>query len=454
MPAEAVRTIETSSEITRVQVLSESVRAFATATSDHTRLLDTVVERVAYALDAFVALAILSDDGKWLTHGAAYDTDADVLDFARRTVLAEALATDAEPALQRVLETGQALILNDFGSEALRARVEPDRFEAMSSLEITSVVFVALRTQVESIGLLCMVRRGAACVPFDGLDVSFARMLADHAALAIANARLLDDERQIIARLRAVADAGRDFASATESFDDLAHVVASRIATLVGDMCSIQLVSADAQWMERTCAIHHRDPALREAARRVGETARSPMGQSFSGRIAVTGHSLLMPNISTAELVASVAEERRAFVEQLAITSIAGTPIRLDGRTIGVVVMGRSGQGRPYTQADLELLEDIVAHAERAIASNLRADAARQAEKTQEIGRLAGNAAHDINNLLSVIMSYSDMLIADRDEGDPMRADLLEIQSASERAAALMRELLVLGHALKAQKKS
>jgi two-component system cell cycle sensor histidine kinase/response regulator CckA len=66
----------------------------------------------------------------------------------------------------------------------------------------------------------------------------------------------------------------------------------------------------------------------------------------------------------------------------------------------------------------------------------------RQASKMDAVGQLASGVAHDFNNLLSVILSYSQMLAADLKEGDPMRADLNEIQSAGMRAVALTRQLL------------
>src|SRR6202035_2264727 len=66
----------------------------------------------------------------------------------------------------------------------------------------------------------------------------------------------------------------------------------------------------------------------------------------------------------------------------------------------------------------------------------------RQSQKMEAVGRLAGGIAHDFNNLLMVIQGYADLLAERLPERDPLRRNAEQIQTASQRATSLTRQLL------------
>ncbi len=65
-----------------------------------------------------------------------------------------------------------------------------------------------------------------------------------------------------------------------------------------------------------------------------------------------------------------------------------------------------------------------------------------QAQKMESVGRLAGGVAHDFNNMLCVITGYAELALGKVDPADELYHDLQEIFDASNRSAAITRQLL------------
>ena len=68
----------------------------------------------------------------------------------------------------------------------------------------------------------------------------------------------------------------------------------------------------------------------------------------------------------------------------------------------------------------------------------------QRAEKMEAIGTLAGGVAHDLNNMLSGIVGYPDLLLMQIPEDSPLRKSILSIKDSGKRAAAIVQDLLTL----------
>ncbi len=136
------------------------------------------------------------------------------------------------------------------------------------------------------------------------------------------------------------------------------------------------------------------------------------------------------------------------------------------GRVKGLSVPGEKGEGAPveetvylkqYNEAlirkletKMTQLESTIRELERENAERLKSEEEReslrdqlfQAQKMESIGRLAGGVAHDFNNMLTVIISYTDLVRSQMKPDDPLRDDLQKILEASRRSVDLTRQLL------------
>ena len=67
-----------------------------------------------------------------------------------------------------------------------------------------------------------------------------------------------------------------------------------------------------------------------------------------------------------------------------------------------------------------------------------------KAEKLEVVGNLAGGVAHDLNNILSGIVTYPDLLLLQLPEDSPLRKPLTTIQESGKKAAAIVQDMLTM----------
>jgi nitrogen-specific signal transduction histidine kinase/CheY-like chemotaxis protein len=68
----------------------------------------------------------------------------------------------------------------------------------------------------------------------------------------------------------------------------------------------------------------------------------------------------------------------------------------------------------------------------------------QQARKMETIGTLAGGVAHDLNNILSGIVGYPELILMDLPEDSPLRKPISTIQKSGEKAVVIAQDLLTL----------
>jgi two-component system cell cycle sensor histidine kinase/response regulator CckA len=98
----------------------------------------------------------------------------------------------------------------------------------------------------------------------------------------------------------------------------------------------------------------------------------------------------------------------------------------------GVAVRDASGTVEYLTGAAVDVTERRIAE-----------ERLGEAQRMDAVGRLAGGVAHEINNMMTVILGFSAMLLDTPDS--PHEAELRQIHRAADRAAAITTQLLAFG---------
>lgn len=68
----------------------------------------------------------------------------------------------------------------------------------------------------------------------------------------------------------------------------------------------------------------------------------------------------------------------------------------------------------------------------------------QHARKMEALGMLAGGVAHDLNNILTGLVSYPDLLLLQLPSGSPLKQGILRIKQSGQKAAAIVQDLLTL----------
>ena len=171
----------------------------------------------------------------------------------------------------------------------------------------------------------------------------------------------------------------------------------------------------------------------------VSPRVRDLLGYEPGEILGKTPFDLMPPDeaLRVKEIFGPYAAKREPF------PSIENANLHKDGHlvvfeTSGAPFFDANGAFRGYRGVDREI--GARKRAEEAIRRS--EEHLLQVRKFEAIGRLTGGMAHHLNNLMTVVTGYCELLLARIPAADPLRPDIEKVHRAGERAADLTREML------------
>ena len=270
-------------------------------------------------------------------------------------------------------------------------------------------------------------------------------------------------------RSQALAKLSELLAEVSQDYSKVLDIIAQQLVEVIGDGCSIFLISADGVTLE-LAAIYHSNPEIVQAYRGMLNLSPLQISDGNAGQVFRTGQALLQPEVSLEQILATIKPQFQHLAAKYRIYSRVIVPLKAQGNIIGELALSRYLPGHSYTLEDQLFIQQLAERAALAIANarlylNLAKELAerkaaeaalrqkeeqlRQAQRLEAIGRLAGSVAHDFNNLLTIIITDSEwalmelQIIEQTEKIGQVLESIEQIQKASEQAANLTRQLLV-----------
>ncbi len=133
------------------------------------------------------------------------------------------------------------------------------------------------------------------------------------------------------------------------------------------------------------------------------------------------------------------------FMDAKPFTAFENLNLHKEGRevvleTSGVPILDENGILTGYRGVD----RDITKRKKTEMEKQILEDRLQRAEKMEALGTLAGGVAHDLNNVLGVIVGYAELLLTNADKSSLIIPQIEAIMKAGQRATAIVDDLLTL----------
>ena len=330
-----------------------------------------------------------------------------------------------------VCRDGISRLVNDTSREPL--------YEPLPGWQGGSEICVPLRDGSLVFGALAVEHSSKGA--FTESDLTMLESLAGILSSVMINARSYQQLNVHLRHLQAVSETALDI-SADLDLDTLLNRVTSRARELVGAKgAELGLVNEEKRTVEIKVSEIPWDDYLTELV--------IPFNQGIAGTMAVSGETL-------------VVDDYRQWPNALRLgnpppfTAVAGVPLKYKGQVIGTLTISHDEPDRGFDPRDIHLLELLAPQIAVSVrnarlyqelqtlmeAERLAKDRLIRSARLAAVGELAAGVAHELNNPLTTVAGFVELVLDDLPPDSPHRPDLELVFKEARRAKDVVRRLL------------
>jgi two-component system NtrC family sensor kinase len=382
---------------------------------------ELMAERFAYEL---AVVNLLDEQGIYLEAEGIGGAKASVLHRGYRQSIDEGV-------MGRVFNTGKSEIIND-------TSLDQDYLD-YAQWRAGSELCTPLREGEHIFGVVNVEREHQDS--FSKNDLLALEALAGVLSTVIINAHRYQQLRDNFRRLQAVRETALDI-SADLDLDTVLRRVTKRAQELIGAKgAELGLVNNEQQVVEIKVSENPWEGYSKELT--------IPFSQGVAGQMAVLGKPLVIEDYNS--------WEHRLFPErEPPFTAVAGVPLKFRGQVIGTLTISHDEAGRGFDPEDMQLLELLAPQVAVSVrnaslyqelqklmeAERIAKDRLIRSARLAAVGEMAAGVAHELNNPLTTVAGFVELVLEDLEEDSPQRTDLELVLREARRAREVVRRLL------------